>query len=87
MNVESFNVDYELVLVANYWDGTKDETPEVARSLARGNPHIKTVTMPKKGRMGWDMISGLNAAMGKYIAVIDGDGKIVPKILSGSMRK
>lgn len=75
-NISRLNVDYELVLVANYWEGSQDKTPQIARELQRDNPFIKAVTLPKKGMMGWDMISGLNASGGSVIAVIDGDGQM-----------
>ena len=34
----SSGVPYELVLVANYWQGTADETPREAEALPRGIP-------------------------------------------------
>jgi glycosyltransferase involved in cell wall biosynthesis len=34
------------------------------------------VAKPKEGRMGWDMKSGFQEALGKYIAIIDGDGQM-----------
>jgi glycosyltransferase involved in cell wall biosynthesis len=70
--------DYELVLVGNYFPGT-DNTPIVVRELALKNPRIIAITLEKQGMMGWDMISGLNAASGKTIALIDGDGQIPPR--------
>ncbi|OGM98187.1 MAG: hypothetical protein A2735_00570 [Candidatus Yanofskybacteria bacterium RIFCSPHIGHO2_01_FULL_41_21] len=68
--------DYELVLVGNYFPGTDDTTPNVVRELARNNPKIVSVTLEKKGMMGWDTISGLNAASGRAIGFIDGDGQM-----------
>jgi glycosyltransferase involved in cell wall biosynthesis len=69
---------YELILVANYHDNDKrpDRTPEIAAELARTDPTIKVVARPKQGMMGWDMRSGLEAATGETIAVIDGDGQM-----------
>lgn len=68
--------NYELVLVGNYFPQTNDETPEIVRDLARKNPKIVSVTLEKKGMMGWDAISGLRAATGRAIALIDGDGQM-----------
>jgi glycosyltransferase involved in cell wall biosynthesis len=68
-------IDYELILVANY-DTKTDTTPAWANQLATDNHRIKPITEPKQGKMGWDMRSGLTAANGNYIAVIDGDGQM-----------
>ncbi len=74
--LEADEPDWELVLVGNYFEGTDDKTPEVVADLAKGNPRIRAVTKVKEGMMGWDMKSGLKAASGKVIAVIDGDGQM-----------
>jgi hypothetical protein len=66
---------YELILVANYWS-QDDCTPAVVTELARGRETVRTVTEKKRGDMGWDMRSGLRAARGKYLVVIDGDGQV-----------
>jgi glycosyltransferase involved in cell wall biosynthesis len=79
--LDARGIVYELVLVANYHaDATPpDPTPAVARSLAREDPRITVVAEPKRGMMGWDMRSGLAAATGDTIAVIDGDGQMPPE--------
>lgn len=77
-NISKLNIDYELVLVANYWENSNDQTPRIAQELRNNNPHIKVVAFPKKGGMSWDMISGLKACTGRIIAVIDGDGQMPP---------
>lgn len=69
---------YELVLVANYHVHEPDPTPDIARRLAREDPTITVVARPKEGMMGWDMRSGLEAARGATVAVIDGDGQMPP---------
>ena len=68
-------IDYEIVLVANDFADSKDETIKIVKDLAKGKPIVKTVCKIKQGMMGWDMIQGLNATTGKYICVIDGDGQ------------
>lgn len=80
-NIDKLGIDYELVLVANYWEGSGDITPHVAKELQKSNQRIKAVALPKAGRMGWDMISGLKVATGMKIAVIDGDGQMPPEDL------
>jgi glycosyltransferase involved in cell wall biosynthesis len=67
---------WELILVGNYMDNSGDRTPEVVKGLAKQDARIHAVTEVKKGMMGWDMKSGLSAASGKVLAVIDGDGQM-----------
>ncbi len=68
-------INFEIVLVANY-DEPSDPTPAFAEKFASENPQTIVISQLKKGRMGWDMRSGLMKATGKYIAVIDGDGQM-----------
>ena len=80
-NVSKLNVDYEVILVANYLKNSQDKTPQIARELQCSNSCVKVVALPKKGMMGWDMISGLKVATGRAIAIIDGDGQMPPEDL------
>lgn len=66
---------YELVLVANYAQGSPDRTPQVARALEARLPHTRALALPKEGMMGWDMRAGMDAARGELVCVIDGDGQ------------
>lgn len=70
------NIDFELVLVANYDAGSDDKTPLIVQELAADKPRFNIVSKVKDGRMGWDMRSGLDHATGNNIAVIDGDGQM-----------
>lgn len=74
--LEDAHIDYELVLVGNYVPGGTDKTPDILREIAEGKPRYRLVIKEKEGMMGWDMRSGLDAAVGKHIAVIDGDGQM-----------
>lgn len=75
--LDESGIDYELVLVGNYLAGdAADETPAILRELAEGKPRFTVVAKEKGGMMGWDMRSGLEAARGRHIAVIDGDGQM-----------
>ncbi len=74
--ITDLNITYELVLVANYDKNSDDMTPNLANNLAKKYPNIKVLANEKEGGMGWDMRSGLSAAIGKYIAVIDGDAQM-----------
>jgi glycosyltransferase involved in cell wall biosynthesis len=73
--LERQTVSYELILVANHWDEF-DSTPAVAADLARSRETIRVVAARKQAAMGWDMRSGLRAARGSYLVVIDGDGQV-----------
>lgn len=75
-SLEGEKIDWEVVLVGNYIGETDDQTPEVVKRISKGNPSIKSVVHKKEGMMGWDMKSGLQAATGKKLAVIDGDGQM-----------
>lgn len=86
-NVSKLNIDYELILVANYWENSNDQTPRIAQELSNNNAYIKVVALPKKGGMSWDMISGLKVCKGKIIAVIDGDGQMPAHDLVRSYKK
>lgn len=69
---------YELVLVANYNAHEKqtDQTPRIILDLAQHDSRIVPVVRVKEGMMGWDLRTGLNAATGKAVAFIDGDGQM-----------
>ena len=75
-SLEEEKIDWEIILVGNYFEGTGDQTPEVVQRISDRNPRIKAVVKVKEGMMGWDMKSGLQAATGKKMAVIDGDGQM-----------
>lgn len=75
--ITELNIPFELVLVANYDKNSDDKTPILANEIAKKFPDIiKVLANEKEGGMGWDMRSGLSAASGKYIAVIDGDAQM-----------
>jgi glycosyltransferase involved in cell wall biosynthesis len=66
---------FELVLVANYWPDRNDDTPQIVEEFARTHDRVTTVVRAKEGGMGWDMRSGLAAARGRVLVVIDGDAQ------------
>jgi glycosyltransferase involved in cell wall biosynthesis len=73
--LERSGVTYELVLVANYWPQDRDDTPEIVRRFAAAHDNVKVLDKVKEGGMGWDMRTGLAAAEGPYLIVIDGDSQ------------
>ncbi len=68
-------ISHEIVLVANYRPEENDRTPAVVGELAREREGITTLTLEKQGAMGWDMRTGLDAARGDNIVLVDGDGQ------------
>jgi glycosyltransferase involved in cell wall biosynthesis len=68
-------VSYELLLVANQWSDRPDPTREVVEAFAKDRETVRTVVEDKQGAMGWDMRSGLAAATGDYLLVLDGDAQ------------
>jgi glycosyltransferase involved in cell wall biosynthesis len=74
-DLEQSGVPFELVLVANHDRDRADRTPEIVREFASGHDQVKTVIQPKEGAMGWDVRSGLRAATGEILVVIDGDAQ------------
>jgi glycosyltransferase involved in cell wall biosynthesis len=78
---------WEIILVGNYKEGSQDETPQVVHEIACRLPHVRALTLPKRGMMGWDMRMGLDAARGTYIGVIDGDGQFPPESIIACLLK
>jgi glycosyltransferase involved in cell wall biosynthesis len=73
--LDDAGVQYELVLVANYWPDRPDDTRDVVRRFARFRDDVVVLDQEKRGGMGWDMRSGLAAAAGDVLVVIDGDAQ------------
>ena len=71
--------DYEIILVGNYVEGEKDNTPNIVKILADSNEGINYLALPKKGWLGWDVRKGIEASVGDFIAIIDGDGQMPAK--------
>ncbi len=74
--IKELDITFELVLVANYDNDPADNTLFLLREIASRFKEIVVLASEKKGGMGWDMRSGLSAASGRYIAVIDGDAQM-----------
>ena len=75
-SLETNEPDWEIILVANHFVDDGAPTPRIVNEIAQCHPRIRTVTRIKEGMMGWDMKSGLEAATGRILAVIDGDGQM-----------
>lgn len=75
-SLEEFEKEWEIILVGNYIQNSGDRTPEIVNRIAEQDGRIKAVAKVKEGMMGWDMRTGLEAATGNTVAVIDGDGQM-----------
>jgi len=75
-SLEKDGLNWEVILVGNHFADDGDPTPYIVKEIAQSHPRIRAVTRIKSGMMGWDMKSGLEAATGRAIAVIDGDGQM-----------
>jgi len=78
---------WEIILVGNYFENTKDEIPGIVRDIASRNADVKACTLPKEGMMGWDARKGMEKANGRYICLIDGDEQMPPGDIIGVYRK
>src|SRR5207253_7280459 len=67
-----FRFEWELILVANFWQGSNDRTLVICRQLAERLHNVRVLAEPKKGAMGWDLGRGLEACSGTYIGVVVG---------------
>jgi dolichol-phosphate mannosyltransferase len=70
--------DYEFVLVD---DGSTDRTLAVAEELARGDPHLKVVSLSRNFGHQPAVTAGLEHARGDVVAVIDADLQDPPEEL------
>lgn len=79
--LEAKELDYELILVANFYARERQhpdvlENSRILHELAACDKRIMVIEREKEGGFGWDMRTGLEAATGNYVAVTDGDGQI-----------
>ena len=51
-SLEEEKIDWEIILVGNYFEGAGDQTPEVVQRISDGNPRIKAVVKVKEGNDG-----------------------------------
>ncbi len=67
------HIPYEFILVDN---GSHDRTKEIISALARKNPSIKLVHVPKNQGYGYGIIQGLRATTGDFVGYTDGDNQV-----------
>ena len=70
--------DYEFILVD---DGSRDNTFAIAEELARGDPHLKVISLSRNFGHQPAVTAGLDHAQGDLIAVIDADLQDPPEEL------
>jgi len=84
--LEALGESFEIVLVVNYDADSDDRTPEIGERLSHEDARVRFVARRKEGGMGWDVRSGLAAATGISLMVIDGDGQNSPRDLVRAYR-
>ena len=73
--LQQSRVPFEMVLVANFDADAPDSTAQIARDFASDRAPVTVIAEAKQGGMGWDMRTGLDAAHGEVLVVIDGDAQ------------
>ena len=71
--------DIEVVIID---DGSDDRTDVVARALAAGDARVRQITLPRNRGKAVAMNTGVAAARGRWIAVLDADDWYAPNRLS-----
>ncbi len=74
--LDKSGIAWEIILVGNYFENSRDQTPEIIKEISSRHKNTIAVTLPKKGMMGWDARSGLDQAKGDLLCLIDGDGQM-----------
>ena len=82
--MERENYDYEIVLVD---DGSKDNTFEVARELARKDKRIRIIKFSRNFGHQMALFAGLKYASGDYIVMMDSDLQHPPELIHTLIKK
>lgn len=75
--------DIELIIVD---DGSTDSTHPVAQALAGNDPRLRVLRLEANGGPGIARATGLAAARGRWIAVLDADDSMAPERLGRLVR-
>jgi glycosyltransferase involved in cell wall biosynthesis len=79
--LQQLGKEYEVILVANFIEGSLDKTPRIAQAVAKNNYRLRVIAHPKRGMFGWDVQEGLREARAGIIAFLDGDSQVSPNDL------
>jgi glycosyltransferase involved in cell wall biosynthesis len=66
--------DFELIIVD---DGSIDDSPDIIRSISRGDPRIRAIRLDRQGLVA-ALNSGLSESRGQFIARLDADDRTHP---------
>jgi glycosyltransferase involved in cell wall biosynthesis len=73
--LEGMNVDYELLVID---DGSKDQTPQVMRSLCAQFPHLRSVRLRRNAGKAAALSIGFGLAKNDVFVMMDADGQDEP---------
>lgn len=76
--MEKMDGDYEIIYVN---DGSKDDTPNILRSLAAEDRHVKAVMFARNAGHQMAVTAGLDYAVGDAIVIIDADLQDPPEVI------
>ncbi len=71
-------LDYEIIVVD---DDSPDRTWEIVENYGKAEPRVRILRRTTERGLSTAVIAGWQAAKGKYLAVIDGDGQHPPEAL------
>ena len=76
--LDTAGIDFELVLVD---DGSRDATPARMAELAAAEPRIRLSPNPRNLGIGGALRNGFDAARGRFVTWVPGDGQIGPETI------
>lgn len=77
-DLDAAGIDFELVLVD---DGSRDATPARMAELAAAEPRIRLSPNPRNLGIGGALRNGFDAARGRFVTWVPGDGQIGPETI------
>lgn len=83
-SLSGFIKRYEIIAVN---DGSTDETETEIFKASKNDNHIRCISYSKNGGKGHAIRTGIEEAVGRYIAFLDADLEIPPELLKDFMRR
>jgi len=84
VRVELANIPHEIIVVD---DSADDQTAMVVKAHMRADPSVRLIRREGCGGLASAAIAGWDAARGRTLAIMDGDGQHDPKLIAGLLRR